>query len=53
MEALATAQGVEAPSLPTSRDPMINQAMQLEAVAAFLHTLAEADAPKAKTKSKG
>jgi hypothetical protein len=37
---LAAAGGVDAPSLPISRDPMMAQAMRLEAVAGFLRSLA-------------
>lgn len=43
LAAAAAARGMAAPSLPTSRDPVIAQAMQLEAMAAFVRTL---DAPE-------
>lgn len=40
MQEVAAAQGVEAPPLPSHRDPAAGQAMRLEAMATFLRTLA-------------
>lgn len=47
---LAAARAIDAPPLPTSNDPMIQQAMRLEVVAAFINSL---DAPAQKPKGKG
>jgi len=39
MYAVAEAQGKEAPTLPTSKDPMIEQAERLQVIAEFLRSI--------------